>query len=170
MGQIANSQSKLSVQRIAWGAQLKATGVHGTGGEEGFLSMALNNHFACQGPEGWHVFHKKPSTSHWRKADIERNVRSEQAPVWMGKHLLDLVATGQIRLCKNLPLPWEFAVSSVEARDKDSLSTTKKRKRIEESSKQQLEPDRLPSRLWQHLGVTRQALPAHARPGSKRAL
>lgn len=168
---IDRSQANLSVQHVAWGAQLKAVGVRGTGGEEGFLSMALNNHFACQSPEGWHLFPRNPSTrsSHWRKADIDRNVRSEHAPVWMGEHLLDLVATNQVRLCKHLPLPWEFAVSAAEARDTDS-SATAKRKHVEESSKQHLEPESLSSRLWQHLGVTRQVLPSHARPGSKRAL
>ena len=141
--------------------------MRGTGGEDGFLSMALNNHFACQGPEGWHVTTKQPS-SHWRKTDIARNVRCSQAPAWMGEHLLDLVSTGQIRFCKNLPLPWEFTASRADARREDP--STKKRKRVDEFSKQQLELDTLSSRLWQHLGVTRQALPAHARPGSKCAL
>ena len=143
-------------------------GLRGTGGEEGFLSMALNNHFACQSPEGWHLFPSSQSnkSSHWRKANIQRNLRLEQAPVWIGEHLLDLVATSQVCLSKNLPLPWEFAVSATEARDKQQ-SATAKRKHVEESTRQQFEPASLSARLWQHLGVTRHVLPSHARPGRR---
>ena len=76
LSQIDKSQPNLSITSIAWGAQLKALGIHGTGGEEGFHSMALNSHFACQGPEGWHVFNQAAiganpkSTSHWRKPEV----------------------------------------------------------------------------------------------------
>ena len=57
---IDRSQANLSIPHIAWGAQLKALGVRGTGGEEGFHSMALNTHFSCKGPEGWHLFTASP--------------------------------------------------------------------------------------------------------------
>ena len=172
LSQIDKSQPNLSITSIAWGAQLKALGIHGTGGEEGFHSMALNSHFACQGPEGWHVFNQAAiganpkSTSHWRKPEVARNTRLTQAPMWVGEHLLDLVATSQVRLSKNLPLPWEFAVSPKEARDTRE-TVTAKRKHIAETARQQLEPDSLSSRLWQHLGVTRMVLPSHCRPGKR---
>jgi len=52
---LANSKINQSVRRIAWGAQLKAVGVKGTGSEDGFLAMAMNGHFGCKGPEGWHI-------------------------------------------------------------------------------------------------------------------
>ena len=164
------SQANLSVRRTAWAAQLKALGIRGASGEEGFLSMALNNHFVCQSPEGWHLFPSNQSnkSSHWRnrKANVQRDLRLQNAPVWIGEHLLDLCATRQVRLCKHLPLPWEFAVSATEARDTQQ-SATVKRKRVEESTRRQLEPESLSARLWQHLGVTRHVLPSHARPGRR---
>ena len=168
LAQINRSQANLSVRRIALAAQWKALGIRGAGGEEGFLSMALNNHFVCQSPEGWHLFPSNQSSksSHWRKANIQRNLRLQNAPVWIGEHLLDLCATRQVRLCKHLPWPWEFAVSATEARDKQQ-SATVKRKRVEESTRRQLEPESLSARLWQHLGVTRHVLPSHARPGRR---
>ena len=168
LGNIDGSNANLSVRSIAWGAQLKAAGIRGTGGEEGFLSMALNNHFAAQSPEGWHTFSKKPKeASHWRRADIQKNQRLEQAPMWVGEHLLDLIATNKMRLAKYLPLPWEFAVSEAEARDK-GMKATAKRKHVEEIAKQQLEPESLSARLWNQLGVvTRHVLPSHDRPGKR---
>ena len=66
-----------SVRRVAWKAQVRALGIRGEGGEEGFLAMALNNHFRCDGPAGWHVCTRgqplAAQSSRMREADLKRN-------------------------------------------------------------------------------------------------
>ena len=39
---------------LIWGAHLRMARLHGVGGEEGFLSTALNVHFKKCGPDNWH--------------------------------------------------------------------------------------------------------------------
>lgn len=51
-----NLNQKMSTKKLVWATQLKSIGLQGMGGEEGILSMALNIHFSCKGPSGWHVF------------------------------------------------------------------------------------------------------------------
>ena len=50
-----NLNQKMSTKKLVWATQLKSIGLQGMGGEEGILSMALNIHFSCKGPSGWHV-------------------------------------------------------------------------------------------------------------------
>ena len=54
-----NNRGGVSTKRIAWAAQLKAAGIKGSGGEDGIMSMALNTHFNCHGPEGLHFLRTK---------------------------------------------------------------------------------------------------------------
>ncbi len=164
---LEHSRINQSVRRLAWGTQLKALGIKGTGSEDGFLSMALNQHFGCQSPEGWHIRTRADKASHWRQADLKREVRLNKMPEWVRENLLDLIGTGRIRLCKSLPLPLEFVMNRKDAKHWhcQQQSLTAKRKRILESGEEQLEPRCLSENLWRQLKLTRQVLPSSARPG-----
>ena len=49
-----NLNQQISIKKLVWATQLKSIGLQGMGGEEGILSMALNIHFSCKDPSGWH--------------------------------------------------------------------------------------------------------------------
>ncbi len=98
-----NSSGRLHRKRMVWGAQLKAAGLRGLGGEEGVLAMALNTHFKSQGPEGWRFSTKKPSdASRWRRPHASQ-VASHWQRLWSSDFLLDLVRSGRTQLCKSSP-------------------------------------------------------------------
>ena len=167
---LANSKPNQSVRRIAWGAQLKAVGVKGTGSEDGFLAMAMNEHFGCKGPEGWHIRARGTSVdkgSHWRQADWQREKRVNEMPEWVRENILDLVRAGRMRLCKTLPMPAECMLSKADARHCQQDTVTAKRKHIDKEGEQQLQPSALAESLWRHLNLSRNALPSHARPGKR---
>ncbi len=48
----ANTHGEIG--RFIWGARLRMDGLQGLGGEEAVLASALNVHFACSDPKGWH--------------------------------------------------------------------------------------------------------------------
>ena len=167
---LANSKINQSVRRIAWGAQLKAVGVKGTGSEDGFLAMAMNEHFGCKGPEGWHIRARGTSVdkgSHWRQADRQREKRVNEMPEWVRENILDLVRAGRMRLCKTLPMPAECMLSKADARHCQQDTVTAKRKHIDKEGEKQLQPSALAESLWRHLNLSRNALPSHARPGKR---
>ena len=70
---LEQSQINQTARRITWGAHLKSLGVKGTGSEDGFLAAAMNVHFGCSGPDGWHIRTRGARKgSHWRRADWQR--------------------------------------------------------------------------------------------------
>ena len=191
---LANSKPNQTVRRIAWGAQLKAVGVKGTGSEDGFLAMAMNGHFGCKGPEGWHIVcgtsvdkgkrskaKAEPAIGgtpdiggtsvdkgkRWRHADLQREKRVNEMPEWVRENIFDLVRDGRMRLCKTLPMPAEFMLSKADARHCQQETVTAKRKHIDKEREKQLQPSALAESLWRHLNVSREALPSHARPGKR---
>ena len=54
-----NINGILSMKHLVWSSKLRAFGLKGFGGEDGIMAYALNTHFQCSGPEGWHFVAKR---------------------------------------------------------------------------------------------------------------
>ena len=54
-----NTNGNMSMKHLVWPSQLRAVDLKGFGGEDGIMAYALNTHFQCPGPEGWHLFAKR---------------------------------------------------------------------------------------------------------------
>jgi hypothetical protein len=48
------SQSQVQIGKFIWAARLRMAGLQGLGGEDAVLAAALNVHFGCSDPQGWH--------------------------------------------------------------------------------------------------------------------
>ena len=125
-----NKKSVAGAKRLSWTTQVKAVGLRGHGSEDGFLCMALNTHFGCSGPEGWHVETKKARKAPW-VADLQRENRVHKLPAWVQYHLDDLILSKQMRICKPLPCPEEFLLNMSEASHWRCQTLTAKRKHVE---------------------------------------
>ena len=96
-----NLKHKMSTKKLVWATQLKSIGLQGMGGEEGILSMALNIHFSCKDPSGWHICSKNSKISvSENSAVIRREVRLLRQPNWIATPLRDLIRSGQVKLIK----------------------------------------------------------------------
>ena len=104
-----------------------------------------------------------------RAADLKREARLNTLPPWVREHLLDLIGAGRVRLCKSLPLPWEFALSRAAARHcwDERRAQTALRTNIENEAEEQLEPAHVAETVWQRLRLTRMVLPKDIRPGKQ---
>ena len=94
----------VSTKRIAWSSQLKASGLKGIGGENGIMTMALNAHFNCRGPEGWHFLRKNSADGEKKSlTQLRAEARSWSQPAWVTSYLCDVVSSRGMILCKALP-------------------------------------------------------------------
>ena len=168
-----NLNRQLSTKNIVWATQLKALGLHGMGGEEGFMAMALNFHFKCEGPAGWHFTCPSNGGSKSRSAvgdrqRIAREVALLKKPVWFRTPLLDVLAQGLMVLCKTrIPRPELFLFPKEELRAHRERGMIQRVARMHELADEKFDPRRLPLRLWQQLGVNVQSLPTYLRPGAR---
>ena len=76
-------------------------GLHGVGGEEGFLATALNVHFKCRGPEHWHFCRERvrgydDRSSAIAHADLRETVRRDATPAWIENLWVDLIRSRPI--------------------------------------------------------------------------
>ncbi len=162
-----NITGNMAMKHLVWSSQLKAIGLEGFGGEEGIMAYALNTHFQCDSPEGWHFLAKRVVKHKRTAAELQKEVRLLSKPAWFHTYLHDLIATGGLTLCKHLPRP-EMAVlspSEVRASRWRQLTTTAKRQKIAEHAEDQYNPKRMHDELWQKLGITTLSLPTCLRPG-----
>ena len=142
------------------------------GGEDGILAMALNQHFKCDGPSGWHFVAARRKTSAfgdgkcWQQ--VLREGRLQRLPPWFGTPLADLLARRDIVLSSGmrLPCPESFIVPRDERRQHQELSKTEQRKRKHELGDMMWEPKHLSDELWRRLKISAASLPAHLRPST----
>ena len=112
------------------GTVLRANSLRGCGGEDAILAMALNTHFQCASPEGWH-FVTVQAKQNKKAAALQRELRLLSGPDWFHTHLSDLISHGQLALCRGLPRPEEDCLSSQErASHWQQMSVRSKRQRI----------------------------------------
>lgn len=81
-------------------ARLRMAGLQGLGHEEAFLATALNYHFECAGPEGWHFDRRSP------KRKLQRRL---QDPCGQRQRFYLLV----VRFCCNSRAPYACMPSEV---------------------------------------------------------
>ena len=166
-----NINGNLAMQSLVWSSLLRAVGCTGFGGEEGVMAHALNIHFQCQGPDGWHFIAKRV----WKDktkiaAEVRNKLRLLTKPAWLGKYLLDMITSNSLKLCKPLPRPELAFLTPIESKASrwQRLTTTAKRQRIAESAERQYNPKEMHDELWKHLRITTLALPACLRPSAAR--
>ena len=161
-----NVSRNTSTKRIVWASQLKAAGLKGIGGEDGIMAMALNVHFDCNGPEGWHFTYKQHAPI--RKTNLiqmRNEARLHKLPPWIASHLVDVVVKRQMILCKLMPRVDRFLMSKTDC--EENLSAQQKRQRKDANADNLWEPKQLSAKLWQQLGITTHSLSRNIRPGAK---
>ena len=131
--------------------------------------MALNAHFKCHGPEGWHLVRKKAANGAREKTltQLRAEGRLLSQPKWVTSYLCDVVSCRAIRLCKNLPTIDSFIFSKIEQAENAQLGACAKRQRVEEKVESKYEPRHLSATLWKHLNITTTSLSKNIRPGVK---
>ena len=162
-----NINGKLEMKHIVWSSQLRATGLTGFGGEEGIMAYALNTHFQCTGPEGWHFVARRVKR-HKRiaAAEIHNEIRLLSKPAWFHTYLHDLIGSRKLVLCKTLPRPEEAIISKSErASCWQHLTKTAKRKHIADKAEEQYNPKMMQNDLWKQLNISMFSLPSSLRPG-----
>ena len=163
-----NITGNMAMKHIVWSSQLRAVGCKGFGGEQGLMAHALNIHFQCTGPEGWH-FSAKRMQKKKVAAALQNELRLLSKPAWFGRYLLDLFATQSLRLCKPLPRPEVVIMThaEIEASRWRHLTPTAKRQRLAEFAERQYNPKEMCDDLWKHLQINPLSVPRCLRPGSR---
>ena len=99
----------MGTQILVNAALSRVAGLRGVGGEEGILATALNMHFRCKGPEGWHfVQRSRPLAigAAAKKAALRNEVRRSKLPSWVDSLVMDLWRERQLRFVNILPRPY----------------------------------------------------------------
>jgi hypothetical protein len=170
-----NVNGGLSTKSIVWASQLRAVGLQGMGGEEGFLADALNHHFKCRHPSGWHFTAAKrvprnfgpgvesafgDADQSWQR--VLRDVRLSEKPEWFRTPLLQLVRSGRMQLATSrLPGPERFLMDVDDARRHRQLTATKQHDAQDRIGSKMWEPKELSTRLWDAMRFTDQTMPRH---------
>ena len=132
---------------------MRTSGLRGCGSEDAFLSMSLNHHFGCKGPEGWHVQSKiKGDGACMAGTKLKRRIRNHRIPQWFHTPLTEL----RIVCCKYLPRPWAFGLLPHEqcmAASGTTTTKTARRNTAEQHAKAEYNPDRLLSSFWTTIGT-----------------
>ena len=156
-----NINGTLSMKHLVWSSKLRAFGLKGFGGEDGIMAYALNTHFQCSGPEGWHFVAKRAKPKTMTAVQMRNEVRLLSTPQWFHTHLFDLIATKRIHLCKPLPRPEAALLASCWRQ----LKPTAKRQKIEEAAEEQYNPKVMHDGLFQQLKISTLSLPSCLRLG-----
>ena len=75
-----NINGTLSMKHLVWSSKLRAFGLKGFGGEDGIMAYALNTHFQCSGPEGWHFVAKRAEPQTMTAVQMRNEVRLLSKP------------------------------------------------------------------------------------------
>ena len=162
-----NTNGVMSVKHLVWSGQLRAHGLKGFGGEQGIMAYALNTHFQCTGPEGWHFVAKRVKENKRCAAQLNNDVRLLSKPKWFQTYLFDLLTTGALTLCKSVPRPERAFLSSstMRASHWQQLTTYAKRQKLSEEAENEYNPKRMNDNLFKQLKITTLSLPSCLRPG-----
>ena len=125
------------IEHIVWSSKLRALGLKGFGGEDGIMAYALNTHFQCSGPEGWHFVAKCATQKTMAIVQMRNEVRLLSKPHWFHTYLFDLIATERSHLCKPLTRPEAALLASCWRQ----LKPHAERQKIEEASEEQYNPN-----------------------------
>ena len=163
-----NTNGNMSMKHLVWSSQLRAFGLKGFGGEDGIMAYALNTHFQCPGPEGWHFVSKRVKQERrMGAAELQKELRLLGKPNWFHTYWQDLLANGALSLCKHLPRPERVLLSSKDASIVQQFKPTAKRQTLSKAAGEQYNPGMLHDGLWQRLQICTLSLPACLRPGKQ---
>ena len=81
-----NINGILSMKHIVWSSKVRALGLKGLG-EDGIMAHALNTHFQCSGPEGWHFHAKSAKQKTMTTVQMRNEVRLLSKPEWLPRYL-----------------------------------------------------------------------------------
>ena len=149
----------------------RASGLRGVGGEEGILATALNIHFRCKGPEGWHfVQRSRPLAigAATKKAALKNVVHRSKLPLWVDALVVDLWKQRKMNFAKILPRPLKMALTFHEDDDNDAQATlpaSSSRRNMVAAGRKAYEPNKLADDVFRKLNITALSLPGHLRPG-----
>lgn len=156
----------------------RIAGLRGVGGEEGVLTTALNLHFRCNGPEGWHFVQRgRPlaTGAAAKKAELKNQVRRSKLPPWVDTLVRDLCRKRELHLVKPLPNKLKMALQfhAIDEDDEAGASAIgdktagAARRGLVADGKRAYEPQVLPADVFRKLNITALSLPAHLRPGQR---
>ena len=131
------------------------------------MAYALNTHFQCKGPEGWHFVSKHVEEKKKCAAQLSNEVRLLSKPKWIQTYVIHLINTGALTLCKKLPQPEHAVLSSENMRASrwQQLSTYGKRQKLSQEAEVQYNPKHMNDPLFTQLEITTLSLPSCLRPG-----
>jgi len=176
MGHLQNkwhAVRRVNISHLVSASLIRMAGVRGLGGEDGILSTALNMHFACPTPEGWHVFasHRLAAGSSDRHHRIVEEVRRAALPPWIADTVRDLACSRRTRYAIRLPYPTTLTGQKMDEVFATQLAVgsggiSMHRRSVVANVRQSVEPDCVASgELWRRMGISMLSLPAHLRPG-----
>ena len=162
-----NINGNMSMKHLVWSSQLRAIGLKGFGGEDGIMAYALDTHFQCSGPEGWHFVGKRIRRRTMDAVQIRNEVRLLNLLRWFQTYFKDLIVNGGMTLCKFLPTPERamLTASAKQASRWQELKPAAKRHKISETAEEQYNPKVMDDGLWQQLKINTLSLPSCLRPG-----
>ena len=177
MGQLQNkwhSGGRVHISHLVSSAAIRMAGLRGLGGEDGILSTALNMHFACPTPEGWHFMTSRRlavGSSDVRQSIVEE-VRKAALPPWIGDTVRDLACSRRMRFAIRLPYPTTLSGQRMDdvfqaqlAVGSGSREISTQRRSVLANVRQSFEPHCASGELWRRMGLSMLSLPAHLRPG-----
>ena len=117
------------------------------------MASALNTHFQCDGPEGWHFIAKRGKHKTPSAGELRQEVRLLSTPKWLQVYLSDLIDSRAITLCKKLPRPETALLASGWRHEQEELKPTAKRQKISEAAEDQYNPKVMHDGFWQQLKI-----------------
>ena len=160
----------MNITYVVNAAATRMAGLRGLGSEDGILSTALNMHFSCSSPQGWHFLtsHRLALGSSERRHDIVEEVRRATLPPWILDTVRDLACSRRMRFAIRLPYPTTLSGQRMEDEavlaDGSRRISTRRRSAVADVRCRH-EPDRIAEELWRRMGLSMMSLPAHLRPG-----
>ena len=147
-------------------------GLRGLGGEDDILSTALNMHFACPSPEGWHFMTSRRlaiGSSDVRQGIVEE-VRRAALPPWIADTVRDLSCSRRMRFAIRLPYPTTITGQPMDDVFAAQLAVGSReigtqRRSLLANVRQSFDPGCASGELWRRMGLSMLALPTHLRPG-----
>ena len=172
-----SSSHPMGTHFIVNAAMARIAGLRGVGGEEGVLTTALNMHFRCNGPEGWHFVQRgRPLATGTaeKKAELKNVVRRSNLPPWVDSLVRDLWGKRELQFVKPLPSKLKMALQFHTNDEDDEVDmsaigdkTAASRRDLVAVGKRAYEPKLLHGDVFRKLNITALSLPAHLRPGDR---
>ena len=68
----------VAVSDLVRAARLRSSGIRGEGGEDAIMARALNHHFNCVAPAGWHFTVRRKKGQRWYIEALQAETKGTQ--------------------------------------------------------------------------------------------